>query len=114
MQQTVLAETLLGDGRRLRLVEPGPADAQAIRDLIVEAFGNRPPVDPPPPALSETAAKVAAALAEGFGVLALVEGQPAGIVIVSVDGPMAGIHRVSVSPGFQRLGIAAAMVEVVI
>jgi tRNA threonylcarbamoyladenosine biosynthesis protein TsaE len=114
MQQTVLAETLLGDGRRLRVVEPTPAEAQAICDLIVEAFGNRPPVDPPPPALSETPSKVTAALAEGFGVLALVEDQPAGIVIVSIDGPMAGIHRVSVRPGFQRLGIAAAMVEVAI
>ncbi len=114
MQQTVLAETLLGDGRRLRLVEPAPQDAQAISDLIVEAFGNRPPVDPPPPALSETPARVSAALAEGFGVLALVEGQPAGVVIVSIDGPMAGIHRVSVRPGFQRLGIAAVMVEVAI
>ena len=112
MQQTLLAETLLGDGRRLRLVEPVGEDAPAICELIVDAFGNRPPVDPPPPALSETPAKVAAALAEGFGVLALVEGRPAGIVIVSVDGPMAGIHRVSVSPGYQRLGIAAAMVEV--
>ena len=112
MQQTVLAEALLGDGRRLHLVEPRPQDAETICALIVEAFGSRPPVDPPPPALSETAAKVAAALDGGFGVLAVVEDEPAGIVIVSVDGPMAGIHRVSVRPGHQRLGIASAMVEV--
>ena len=44
MQQTVLAETLLGDGRLLRLVEPLPTDAEAICALIVEAFGRRPPV----------------------------------------------------------------------
>ena len=112
MQQTVLAETLLGDGRLLRLVEPLPTDAGAICALIVEAFGRRPPVEPPPPALSETPEKVAAAIAGGFGVLALVADQPVGIVIVSVDGPMAGIHRVSVLPGFQRLGIASAMVQV--
>ncbi|MGV8909432.1 MAG: tRNA (adenosine(37)-N6)-threonylcarbamoyltransferase complex ATPase subunit type 1 TsaE [Propionicimonas sp.] len=112
MQQTVLAETLLGDGRHLRLVEPLPGDAEAICALIVEAFGRRPPVDPPPPALSETPQKVASAIAGGFGVLALVAGEAVGIVIVSVDGPMAGIHRVSVLPSYQRLGIASAMVQV--
>jgi len=111
---SVLAETLLGDGRRLRIVEPTPADAAELCELIREAFGNRPVVDPPPPALTETPEKVAAALAGGFGVLALVDDAPAGVVIVSVDGPMAGIHRVSVRPGFQRQGIASAMVEVAI
>lgn len=110
----VLAESLLGDGRTLRIVEPTTADADAICGLIREAFGNRPPVDPPPPALAETPEKVAAALAGGFGVLALVDEEPAGIVIVSVDGPMAGIHRVSVRPSYQRQGIASAMVEVAI
>ena len=112
MQQTVLAETLLGDGRVLRIVEPTPADAPAIAALIVEAFASRPPVDPPPPALAETSDTVTAALAEGFGVLALVDGDPAGVVMVSLDGPVAGIHRVSVRPGNQRQGIASALVEV--
>ncbi|MFT4111060.1 tRNA (adenosine(37)-N6)-threonylcarbamoyltransferase complex ATPase subunit type 1 TsaE [Propionicimonas sp.] len=111
---SVLAETLLGDGRALRIVEPAAADAEAICALIREAFGNRPVVDPPPPALSETPEGVTAALAGGFGVLALVDDQPAGIVIVSVDGPMAGIHRVSVRPQHQRQGIASALVEVAI
>ena len=114
MPQTLLAETALADGRTLSIVEPAPADADAICEVIREAFGNRPVVDPPPPALAETPDTVAAALAGGFGVLALVDGRPAGIVIVSVDGPMAGIHRVSVRPGYQRQGIASAMVEVAI
>ena len=109
---SVLAETSLGDGRRLRIVEPTPADAPQLCELIREAFANRPAVDPPPPALSETPESVAAALAGGFGVLALVEDVPAGVVIVSVDGPMAGIHRVSVLPGFQRSGIASTIIEV--
>ncbi len=110
----VLAESRLGDGRTLRIVEPALADANAICELIREAFGGRPPVDPPPPALSETPEKVAAALAGGFGVLALVDDQAAGVVIVSVDGPVAGIHRVSVRPAYQRQGIASALVEVAI
>ncbi len=112
MQQTALAETLLADGRLLRIVEPLPADSDAICRLILDAFGHRPEVDPPPPALFETPEKVTAALAGGFGVLALVDGEPAGVVIVSLDGPMAGIHRVSVRPGYQRQGIASVMVDV--
>ncbi len=114
MPQTLLAETLLGDGRTVSIVEPTSADAAAICDLIREAFGSRATVEPPPPALAETPQKVAAALAEGFGVLAVVDGVPVGVVIVSLDGPMAGIHRVSVRPGYQRQGIASAMVEVAI
>lgn len=114
MQQTVLAESLLGDGRTLRIVEPTPADAEAIAHLIVAAFSNRPAVDPPPPALAETPEKVVAALAEGFGVLATVDEMPAGVVLVSIDGPVAGVHRVSVDPRYQRQGIASALVEVVL
>lgn len=108
----VLAETTLPDGRSLTLVEPGTSDAPALCALIREAFASRPPVDPPPPALAETPEHVAAALADGFGVLALVDGEQAGVLIVSVDGPAGGIHRVSVRPGFQRLGIASVLVEV--
>lgn len=114
MPQTVLAETLLGDSRRLRIVEPNAGDADAICGLIREAFSNRPQIDPPPPALSETPETVAAALAGGFGVLAIVDGEPAGVVMVSIDGPLAGISRVSVRPGFQRRGIASALVEMVL
>ena len=51
MPQTLLAETILTDGRPLSIVEPTTADAAGICDLIREAFGNRPVVDPPPPAL---------------------------------------------------------------
>ena len=89
-----LAETELGDGRALRLVRPSLDDASVIAALIVEAFGNRPPVEPPPPALSETPERVADALASGFGVLAEVDGEPAGVVIVSIEANVAGdAHR---------------------
>lgn len=112
MQRTVLAESVLGDGRRLQLVRATAADAEALVTVILDAFGHRPRVDPPPAALSESAAGVTAALAAGFGVLALVADEPAGALIVSIDAAQAGIHRVSVRPAFQRLGVASAMVEV--
>lgn len=114
MQRTVLAETTLGDGRLLQLVSAGDQDAAASCEVILAAFGNRPAVEPPPPALRETPDSVRAALADGFGVLALVDDQPAGVVIVSIDGDVAGVHRVSVRPDYQRLGIASAMMTVVL
>jgi tRNA threonylcarbamoyladenosine biosynthesis protein TsaE len=114
MQRRVLAESMLGDDRRLQLVAAEGEDAEAISAVILEAFGNRPPVEPPPPALRETPETVRAALATGFGVLALVDGIAAGVVIVSIDATVAGIHRVSVRPAYQSLGIASAMVSVVL
>lgn len=114
MQRTLLAESLLGDGRAVQIVTAESWDAQALSEVILDAFGHRRLIDPPPPALTETSETVAAALTAGFGVLALVDDQPAGVVIVSLDGVTAGIHRVSVRPAFQRQGIASAMVAVVL
>lgn len=110
----VLASSSLDDGRRLELVFAEDRDAEAIADVILDAFGHRPPVEPPPPALTENPTSVRAALAAGFGVLALVDDHPAGVVIVSISGAKAGVHRVSVRPSFQRHGIASAMVTVVL
>lgn len=114
MQRTLLAESLLGDGRALQIVTAESWDAQALSEVILDAFGHRPLIDPPPPALAETPETVAEALAGGFGVLALVDDRPAGVVIVSLEGATAGIHRVSVRPAFQRQGIASAMIAVVL
>ncbi|MFZ1283073.1 MAG: tRNA (adenosine(37)-N6)-threonylcarbamoyltransferase complex ATPase subunit type 1 TsaE [Propionicimonas sp.] len=108
----IIAEGRLADGRGVTLLQPGADDAERLREVIAAAFGHRPQVDPPPPALSETAVSVAAALARGFGVLALVDGVVAGCLIVILDGPHAWITRVSVRPDHQRLGIASMMVEV--
>jgi len=114
MRRTLLAEATLGDGRRLQVVTALPEDAEMLARVIVEAFSSRPSVDPPPPALSETPQAVEAALAGGFGVLALVEDEPAGVVIVSIDGDLAGIHRVSVRPEYQQHGVASVMLAVVL
>jgi tRNA threonylcarbamoyladenosine biosynthesis protein TsaE len=109
-----LAESRLRDGRALSIVEASPDDAAVLRSVIVDAFSNRPVVKPTPAALSETDESVAEAISRGFAVLALVEGEPAGTIIVSLDRAEAGIHRVSVRPRFQRLGVASVMIEVVL
>lgn len=108
----LLAEARIDDGRIVRFLAPTETDAERLLTVIADAFGHRPPVDPPPPALSETAESIAAALARGFGVLAEVDGQAVGTVIVVLEEDRAWITRVSVRPAFQRHGIASAMVEV--
>ncbi len=108
----LVAEARIDDGRLVRFLAPSEADAGRLLVVIADAFGHRPPVDPPPPALSETTESVAAALARGFGVLAEVDGEAVGALIVVQDADRAWITRVSVRPAFQRHGIASAMVEV--
>lgn len=108
----LLAEARIGDGRLVRFIAPTQADAGRLLTVIADAFGHRPPVDPPPPALSETTESIATALARGFGVLAEVDGEDAGTLIVVPEADQAWITRVSVRPAFQRHGIASAMVEV--
>lgn len=106
------AEARIDDGRLVRFLAPSAADAERMLAVIADAFGHRPPVDPPPPALSETTEAIAAALERGFGVLAEIDGEAAGTLIVVQDTDHAWITRVSVRPAFQRHGIASAMVEV--
>lgn len=108
----LLAEARIDDGRLVRFLAPTETDAERLLAVIADAFGHRPPVDPPPPALSETTESIAAALARGFGVLAEVDGEAAGTLIVVEEGERAWISRVSVRPAYQRHGIASAMVEV--
>jgi tRNA threonylcarbamoyladenosine biosynthesis protein TsaE len=91
-------------------------DAQAVTDLIHRAFAGRPPLDPPTTQLAETPETVGAALAAGSGLLATVDGQPAGTMIFTVvedsGVPLLGLRRVSVLPQWQGRGVATAMVGV--
>lgn len=96
----------------LELSPATPDDAGDLVVVIRAAFGARPPVDPPAPAIGETAESIAAALSQGTGVVARVEGRAAGVILMSaVDDDTAALSRVSVHPDFQRHGIASVMVE---
>lgn len=91
-------------------------DAQIVTDLIHRAFAGRPPLDPPTTQLDETPETVGAALAAGAGLLATVDGQPAGTMIFTLAEdsgiPLLGLRRVSVLPQWQGRGVATAMVGV--
>jgi len=86
-------------------------DAADMVGVIHAAFGARPPLDPPSTAIDETPASVAAALARGGGIYATMDGRPAGVILIAEVTPgLATFQRVSVHPGFQRHGVASAMV----
>jgi len=96
--------------------EASATDAATVTEVIHRAFAGRPPLDPPSTALSETEEGVRAALTAGSGLLAEVDGEPAGSMIFAEVADEAGtllsLRRVSVLPQWQGRGVATAMVGV--
>ena len=86
------------------------ADAVAVASLIREAFAAQGrATDPPPGALGETTASVAAKLAEGGGAGAEAGGALGGGVLWAETEGARYIGRVSVAPGWRGRGIARAL-----
>lgn len=94
----------------LRVVAATADHVDDIVGVIHHAFSARRVLDPPSTALSETATTVGATVAAYGGLLALVDGVPAGAMLYAADGPVLGLRRVSVHPRFQGRGVASAMV----
>jgi tRNA threonylcarbamoyladenosine biosynthesis protein TsaE len=94
----------------LHVGEAGPPDAGAVLDVIHASFGARPQLDPPSTAMQETRASVAAALAEHGGLLARVDGEPAGALVFQPQGSALLLRRVGVEPRLQHRGVASALV----
>jgi ribosomal protein S18 acetylase RimI-like enzyme len=93
---------------RIRPLTTG--DAVAVAELIREAFAAQSrATDPPSGALGETAASVAAKLAEGGGAGAEVAGALVGVVLWAEQDGALYIGRVSVAPGWRGQGIARAL-----
>ena len=89
-----------------------------MHEVARRAFVARRPLDPPAAALADSVHDVRAALAPpGFGVVAEIDGQIVGSLLVHLDaamdepGQIATLRRVGVLPGFRRLGVADAMVR---
>ncbi|MFT3887474.1 MAG: tRNA (adenosine(37)-N6)-threonylcarbamoyltransferase complex ATPase subunit type 1 TsaE [Arachnia sp.] len=88
-----------------------PDDAPRMLRVIREAFAARRPVDPPADALSDTEADVARALEQGAGVVAELDGELVGGLLIDLDGAVATLRRVSVLPAYAGHGVARAVVE---
>lgn len=85
-------------------------DAAALLGVIREAFGARPPVDPPAEALSDDVASIEQALTGGIGVVAESGGRIVAGLLVAFSGGVATLRRVSVSPGHTQRGLARDVV----
>ncbi|MDO5066672.1 MAG: tRNA (adenosine(37)-N6)-threonylcarbamoyltransferase complex ATPase subunit type 1 TsaE [Propionibacteriaceae bacterium] len=86
------------------------ADAPAMLQVAHTAFAARRAVTPPPAALADTLDDVRAALAEGWGVCALVDDRVVGCLLIARDADVARLRRVAVLPEAAGRGVAKQLV----
>jgi tRNA threonylcarbamoyladenosine biosynthesis protein TsaE len=94
----------------LHVVDAGPEDAGEVLDVIHASFGARVQLDPPSTALQESKESVRSALARHGGLLARVDGEPAGALLFQPAGRELALRRVGVDPRLQHRGVASALV----
>lgn len=87
----------------------GPEAAEDVLTVIHAGFRDRPQLDPTATAMTETVDSVAAGLVGGGGLLARLDGQPVGALLMEPMGGSMLLKRVSVLPDRQSLGIAQAL-----
>jgi tRNA threonylcarbamoyladenosine biosynthesis protein TsaE len=95
---------------RVTVVRVGPEEAATVLDIVREAFGARPPLDPPADALQETEETMAARLSSYGGLVARVDGRPVGALVLDPVGRTVYLRRFAVRPEAQQHGVAHAMV----
>jgi tRNA threonylcarbamoyladenosine biosynthesis protein TsaE len=91
----------------------GPEAAGVVLDVVRTAFADRAPLDPPTDALAETEESIAARLAAGAGLVARVDGQAAGAVLLDAepDGLTVHLRRFGLTPVARGRGVAVALVR---
>ncbi|MCW2854446.1 MAG: tRNA ((37)-N6)-threonylcarbamoyltransferase complex ATPase subunit type 1 TsaE [Marmoricola sp.] len=93
------------------ILEVGADRAADVVAVVHAAFADRPVLDPPSTALEETAATVAAALAENGGLLAVHDGRDVGALIFHDSGSLLGLRRVGVLGDARHHGVASLLAE---
>jgi tRNA threonylcarbamoyl adenosine modification protein YjeE len=89
----------------------GPEDATLLLDTVRPAFAARPPLDPPAATLTETAESLADLLSRRGGLLARLDGEPVGGLVLDPVGTTMYVRRFGVLPGVQGHGIAARLIQ---
>ena len=89
----------------------GHESAEVVHHIVIEAFGSRPPLDPPADALSETVESIGTRLALNGGLVAKVGDDPVGALLFDPVGNSVYLRRFGVLPAAQGHGVAAAMVD---
>ncbi|CAI9398893.1 tRNA (adenosine(37)-N6)-threonylcarbamoyltransferase complex ATPase subunit type 1 TsaE [Nocardioides sp. T2.26MG-1] len=95
----------------LQITRVGPESAAAVLAVVRAAFEVRPTLDPPAAALSETEESIAGLLAARGGLLARLDGEPAGALVLDPVGSTTYLRRFGVVPAAQGHGVAAALIE---
>lgn len=89
----------------------GEEAAPDLYAVVHAAFDGRPPLDPPAEALAETTETLAKALAAQGGLLAVIDGQPVGGLILDDLGPLLALRRFGVVPAAQHHGVAHDLIR---
>ncbi|WP_084653584.1 tRNA (adenosine(37)-N6)-threonylcarbamoyltransferase complex ATPase subunit type 1 TsaE [Nocardioides insulae] len=97
-------------GLEVEIHRIGPAEAATALDIVRAAFSDRPALDPPAAALSETVASLADRLHGDRGLMATLDGRPVGTLVLDPIGRTMYLRRFAVRPGLQGRGIAHAMI----
>ena len=89
----------------------GPESAETVREVVRAAFEARPLLDPPPAALSEDVDELADLLSKKGGLLAFLDAEPVGTLVLDPIGSTMYLRRFGVSPTAQGHGIAARLID---
>lgn len=95
----------------LEIRRVGPEAAAEVLTVVRAAFSARPPLDPPAAALTETEETIAAKLGGAGGLLACLDGEPVGALVLDPIGSTTYLRRFGVTPAAQGHGVAAELIE---
>ena len=88
----------------------GPEAAPQVLSVVRESFGARPALDPPADALGEDLGSIAASLGDRGGLLAVLDGEPVGALVMHATPDALVLRRFGVVPRAQGSGVASALV----
>lgn len=95
----------------VRVRRVGPESAAALRRVVLPAFEARQILHPPADALNETEEQVASLLAHEGGLVAAVDEDDVGALVLDPAGSTMYLRRFGVVPGAQGHGVARALIE---
>jgi tRNA threonylcarbamoyladenosine biosynthesis protein TsaE len=89
----------------------GAEAASELYAVVRAAFEGRPPLDPPSDALAETPETLGAALAAHGGLLAVIDGEVVGGLVLDPLGSLLALRRFGVVPAARHHGVAHDLIK---